>query len=135
MAIRVDKSGQYPKSYAILGAALEGHRLLGNGFLEAVYQEAIEQELRERNIPYLRGSGLPILYSGHQPNTVYRPDFIGLDCVIVERKPGARVSEIEEAQVLNYLKISKFPAGLLLNSGTRSLGIKRFGLTPSAESA
>jgi len=132
MTIRFDKSGQDPNSYAIIGAAMEVHRILGNGFLEAVYQEAFEQELRERNIPYLRESELPILYKGHQLMTVYRPDFICFDCLIVELKAIARLSEIEEAQVLNYLKISKFPVGLLLNFGTRSLGIKRFVLTPSA---
>ena len=134
MAIRDDKGGQDPKTYAIVGAAMEVHRLLGNGFLETAYQEALEQELRARDIPDLRETELPILYKGQRLKTVYRPDFICFDCVIVELKAMVRLGEIEEAQVLNYLKISKFPVGLLLNFGSRSLGIKRFVLTPSAQS-
>ncbi len=113
------------------------HRELGCGFLESVYQDALEKEFQYLNIPYLREVKLPVFYRGQQLKSYYQVDFICFDSVIVELKALQRLSGTEEAQVINYLKASNLHRALLLNFGTRSLQHKRlvFNLCPSAKSA
>ncbi len=123
------------KTYAVIGAAIEVHRQLGCGFLEAVYQEAMALELISRNIPHIREVEFPIYYKGQRLSTAYRADFICYDCVIVELKALSKLSGIEEAQILNYLKASGNEIGLLLNFGAESLEYRRFVLSKSVKSA
>ena len=118
-----------PRTYAIIGAAMEVHRVLGCGFLEAVYQEAMEIELAARGIPFQAQPDVPVHYKGRVLKTMYRADFIGFDSVIVELKALSETGGIEEAQVLNYLKATGFEIGLLLNFGTPSLEYRRFVLS------
>ncbi len=73
-----------PRTYAIIGAAMEVHTQLGCGFLEAVYQEAMELELAARGIPFQPQLDLPIRYKGRVLKTFYRADFICFDAVVVE---------------------------------------------------
>src|SRR5688500_9832728 len=108
-----------PRTYAIIGAAMEVHRELGCGFLEPVYQEAMEIELAARGIPFSAQCDLVILYKGRPLKCTYRPDFICYDSVIVELKALSQIGGIEEAQVINYLKATGLQVGLLLNFGAR----------------
>jgi len=79
----------------------------------------------------LREPELPVFYKGHRLQSHYRPDFVCYECLIVEPKALSRVAGTEEAQVINYLKTSQFPVGLLLNFGTHSLTYRRFVLNQS----
>lgn len=113
------------KTYQIIGAAMEVHRHLGSGFLEAVYQEALERELTARGIPFRAQPELRITYKGETLRKTYQPDFVCFEEIIVEIKALSNLSGAEEAQVINYLKASGLTLGLLINFGSRSLEHKR----------
>jgi GxxExxY protein len=124
--INTDLIKEDKRTFAIIGAAMEVHKVLGNGFLEAVYQEALAIELKNRNIPFDREVELPVYYKGKELATSYRADFICYDSVLVELKAISKISNAEEAQVINYLKATGLEIGLLLNFATLSLEYKRF---------
>jgi GxxExxY protein len=111
--------------YAIIGAAMEVHRVLGRGFLEAVYQEAMCLELSERSIPYLPQMELEVHYKHHQLKKYYIADFVAFEKIIVEIKAINQLSSLEESQLLNYMKATGFEVGVLINFGADSLEWKR----------
>src|SRR5260370_23349969 len=119
--IMKDLTENDPRTFAIIGAALEVHKQLGCGFLEAVYQEALAIEFSKQSIPFRREVRLPIHYKGQLLATVYCADFICFDSVVIELKALAHMSGTEEAQLINYLKATVYEPGLLPNFGTRTL--------------
>lgn len=119
-----------PRTYAIIGAAIEVHRQLGSGFLEAVYQEALAMELHARRIAFSKETELPVSYKGTRLQCQYRADFVCFGEVVVEIKALRVITGIEEAQVINYLKASGHRTGLLLNFGDSRLQHRRFVYTP-----
>ena len=113
--------------FEIIGAAIEVHKELGNGFLEPVYQEALEIEFTLRKIPFEAQKRLQLFYKGVQLKKEYIPDFVCYDKIIVEIKALDRLSNIEIAQLINYLKATKLKLGILINFGSQGkLEWKRF---------
>jgi GxxExxY protein len=91
---------------------------LGPGFLEAVYQEALEVEFKKRQIPFISQPVLPIYYCGNLLEKSYTADFICYDEIIIELKALHQLSNKERSQVINYLKASRLRLGLLINFGS-----------------
>lgn len=119
-----------PQTHAIIGAAMEVHRVLGSGFLEHVYHEALMREFDMHGIPYEPEVELLITYKGQQLDTFFRADIICYGDVVVELKALGALSGVEEAQLLNYLKATGIERGLLLNFGSARLEVKRMVFTP-----
>ena len=115
-----------PETYAIIGAAMEVHRELGNGFLEAVYQDALQIEFKLRDIPFQREQSVPVLFKGVALGAPYRADFVCHGSVLVELKAVKALTDVETAQVLHYLKATGFGRALLINFATPRLDYKRF---------
>ena len=116
--------------YAIIGAAMDVYNQLGPGFSEAIYQEAMEIETESRNIPNKPQQDIFVVYKGKTLKKFFTPDFICYEKIIVEIKALDRLTSREEAQLLNYLKATDMPVGLLINFGAdRDLEWKRMVLT------
>jgi GxxExxY protein len=111
--------------YDIIGAAMEVHRTLGPGFLEGVYQEALEIELETAGIPYDKEVLIDINYKGIILDKKYIADFVCYDEIIVELKAIEMLAPEHTAQVLNYLKATRSRLGLLMNFGGPQLQHKR----------
>ena len=115
-----------PRTYAIIGAAMEVHGIMGPGHLEAVYHECLEIEFGLRNIPYLSKPKLEMYYKGRKLKKHYFPDFLVYKEVVVEIKSEKMLTKVDEAQIINSLKASKKKVGLLINFGEVSLSYRRF---------
>ena len=114
--------------YEIVGAAMDVHRELGCGFLEAVYQEGFLIELIGRKMPFESQKQLPIYYKDKRLEKEYYADVVCYGKIIVELKALDRLTPKEESQILNYLKASRLKVGVLINFGAPSLEWKRFVL-------
>jgi len=123
----VDKSMDRDiRTHAIIGAAMEVHRIVGPGHLEAVYHECLEIEVKLRDIPFISQPRVEIFYKEQKLKKYYVPDFIAYNQVVVEIKAEQSMTKIDEAQLINSLIISRNNTGLLLNFGEESLRYKRF---------
>ena len=111
--------------FRIQGAIFEVNRVMGTGFLEAVYQECLALELAARRIPFVASRPLPLNYKGQPLKQTYVPDFVCFGCVIVELKALRELATEHRAQVLNYLKASSLRVGLLVNFGCAPARIER----------
>ena len=119
---------KYPykyECYNIIGCAMEVHNTLGHGFLEAVYQEALEITFKENGIPYEREKELNIYFKGMQLDKKYYADFFCYNNIIVELKASSGLTDAEIGQVINYLKATESKIGLLINFGLPKLQYKR----------
>jgi GxxExxY protein len=114
---------------AIIGAAIEVHRTLGPGLLEASYEAALCIELEERGMRYLRQLPIPLTYKG-RPIGEYRLDLLVEDAVIIEVKSVDRFDPVFSAQLLTYLRATSIDVGLLINFNSQFLkdGIRRYVL-------
>jgi GxxExxY protein len=115
--------------YQIIGAAMDVYYQLGRGFLEPVYQEAMEIELRRRGIPFEAQPELTIYYKEQPLEKRYFPDVVCFGQIVAELKVCDRLTGKEESQILNYLKATQNHVGLLINFGSRgTLEWKRYVL-------
>lgn len=116
----------YPQeSYDIVGAAMKVHNAFGPGFSEKVYQEALEVEYLNTEIPFKREAELHAVYNGKILNTTFIPDFICYDKIIVELKAVKELDDIHRSQAINYAKVANMKLALLINFGEYKLTYER----------
>lgn len=115
-----------PDSRALIGAAIEVHRLLGPGLLESVYRRCLTVELRARGILVASEVKIPLVYRGVDVGAAYRVDLILNRTILVEIKSVQKVDDVHRAQLLTYLKITGIRIGFLLNFNTP---VMRAGIT------
>ena len=112
--------------FEIVGAAMSVHKEMGPGFLEAVYQEALEIEFNNRRISYTSQPEIEIFYKKRKLKKYYQPDFLVNNQIVIEIKAMKAIGNIEEAQIINSLKCCNKGLGLLINFGEVSLKWKRY---------
>ncbi len=108
----------------IIGASMEVHKVLGNGFQEVIYQRALDYEMRLAGIVFQREFEMEIIYKGEVIGE-RRVDFFVENCIMVELKACINLEDIHLAQAINYLEAYKMKIGLLINFGAKSLQFKR----------
>lgn len=113
---------------AIIGAAIAVHRELGPGLLESTYQSCLTFELANRNVRFLTQKAIPVMYKGIRVDCGYRADLVVENAVLVELKAIERFEPIHVAQMITYLRLSGYRAGLLINFNVELLkfGVRRF---------
>jgi GxxExxY protein len=104
--------------YQIYHAIYEVHNKLGSGFLESVYQEAMEIELRKENIPFISQKMLQIYYDNKPLTQYFKADIICFEKILLELKAVSKITNEHKAQIMNYLTATKIKLGLLINFGT-----------------
>ncbi|MBU0558717.1 MAG: GxxExxY protein [Bacteroidetes bacterium] len=116
------------ESYDIIGCCMEVHGLLGKGFQEIVYKDALEIEFNQRKILYRKEKEFDIVYKGNKLPHFYKADFVIEDKIILEVKAIEELLGGHIKQILNYLAASKLKLGLLVNFGQDNLDYKRIVL-------
>lgn len=111
-------------THKIIGAAMEVHKHLGNGFQEVVYQRALAIEMQMQNINFVREQEMPLQYKGFDIGT-RRVDFFVEDRIMVEIKAIINLEDVHLAQAMNYVEAYNLEIGLLINFGSKSLQFKR----------
>ena len=127
---KIDELVYKDEVFAIVGAAIEVHKILGPGFLESVYEAALIEECKIRELPIQEQVRMTVVYKERPLGTNFIADIVAYGKIIVELKATARLGSIEESQVLNYLKATQMKVGLLINFGSHGkLEWKRFAMT------
>jgi GxxExxY protein len=121
------------ESFKIIGACMKVHASLGSGFLEAVYHEALERELKEQKIPFTSKVKLAVFYNAQKLKKYYVADLVCFDEIILELKVQQLTPKAHYLQLRNYLKATGKRLGILINFGTPSLSYKRI-LNPQSTS-
>ena len=115
-------------SYAVIGLAIEVHRQLGPGLLESAYQECLYFEIKNAGLVVEKEIELPIIYKNLKLEQGYRIDLLVENKLVIELKTVENFTPVHFAQILTYLKLGKYPLGLLINYNSKILrnNIKRF---------
>jgi len=129
----IDKIVYKEESFKIIGTCMKVHRSLGAGFLEAVYEEALEKEFQIQKIPFKKQVKLELFYDNQKLQKHYRADFVCYDTIILEIKAVLQMPIVFNAQLKNYLKCTKMELGMLINFGTPSLTYKRILNSPNSQ--
>lgn len=129
--LNVPPSSQDPRTFAIIGAAYEVHRILGAGYLELFYKDALALEFADRGVPFRAEVPCPVEYKGRPLRGEHRIDFVCFEQIVLEIKARSMTGPADHAQVINYLASSKLRCGLLLNFGAAKLEHRRFIWEPS----
>ena len=111
--------------YEIIGLCMEVHRVLGPGFSEVIYKDALEIELIDHNIPYHREKPYNVLYKERRLKRRYNADFVVYDSLLLEAKAVESIIEDFVTVTINYLKVADLEVGLIVNLGERSLKYRR----------
>lgn len=118
------------EGYRLMGAAFEVYNEQGCGLAEEIYQESLEMELESRGIPFRTKQELRCFYKGRELKKRFIPDLFVFDHLVVELKSVSAIAPEHEAQLINYMKITKQPVGYLINFGHKGeLEWKRFILS------
>jgi len=125
MQVTIEKYPLQQESYEMIGICMEIHRILGKGFAEIVYKDALSYELRSKGIPFEREKEYQVEYKKIILPHRFYADFVIFDKIILEVKAQKGIAEEQYAQVLNYLAVSGCKLGLLVNFGEGSLVVKR----------
>jgi len=129
MHYQIEKYPLQQESYDLIGICMEIHRILGKGFAEIVYKDALSYELRSKGIPFEREKEYTVEYKKVILPHKFYADFVVYDKIILEVKAQKGLAEEHYAQVINYLAVSKCQLGLLVNFGDNSLIVKRIVLS------
>ena len=114
------------EAYQIIGAAMAVHNELGSGMREVVYGDALEIEFKLRGIPFQREQTFNVVYKGVELQHKFKCDFVCFKNIIVELKAEKGLTDIDRSQIINYLKITKYPLGILINFGESALKYERY---------
>lgn len=120
-------------SFEVIGAAMEVHRVMGPGFLEEVYQKALERELAIRHIPFVAQQHIEVAYKGIVIADYYL-DVVVDGKIVLELKAVSQLLPVHQSQLMSYLKASGHKLGMLINFGEESLRHKRIVLTKKVQS-
>ena len=102
-------------TYQVVGAAIEVHKIMGRGLLESVYHQCLKEELLHRKINFLTEMRIPVIYKDKDLSMDFRCDLFVEKCLVVELKSVSAISNVHEAQLLNYMKLLQSPKGILIN--------------------
>ena len=124
--MHIDERLYWEEVHKIIGAAMAVHRYFGCGFSEKVYQDAFEVELKKQGIPYQREMQLHANYNGVELSSLFIPDFVCYNQIIIELKAVTEINAMHRSQAINYAKVSNLPLAILINFGESSLKFERF---------